>query len=85
MPTSRFPVRLAATQHYWKDEPLWNAKRTAYLEKIPLEGAGECAEIAEVAAFLAVNGTDVLVDGGLFSVNYGAGAELWGLFGASRS
>ena len=75
-------IHTAATQHYWKDEPLWNAKRTAYLNKIPLGRAGKSEEIAEVAAFLAsdrasyVNGTDVLVDGGLCGVNFGSHAAL---------
>jgi NAD(P)-dependent dehydrogenase (short-subunit alcohol dehydrogenase family) len=71
-------IRSAATQHYWRNEPLAAAKKDLYLAKIPLGRAGECEEVAEVAAFLAsdrasyINGSDVLVDGGLVSTSYGS-------------
>ena len=71
-------IRSPATQHYWKDDPLWALKREIYVGKIPLGRAGECEEVAEVAAFLAsdrasyMNGTDILVDGGLVSTSFGS-------------
>ena len=75
-------IRSAATQHYWKNDPLQVAKRDIYLSKIPAGRAGECDEVAEVAAFLAsdrasyVNGSDILIDGGLVSTSYGSHEEL---------
>ena len=71
-------IRSPATRHYWQDDPLWAARREAYIGKIPLGRAGECHEVAEVAAFLAcdrasyVNGSDVLVDGGFTATSYGS-------------
>lgn len=71
-------IRSPATQHYWKDDPLWALKKKIFFDKIPLGRAGECEEVAEVAAFLAsdrasyMTGSDILVDGGLVSTSYGS-------------
>jgi len=75
-------IRSPATQHYWKDDPLWARKKKHFFNKIPLGRAGECKEVAEVAAFLAsdrasyMTGSDILVDGGLVSTSYGSEASL---------
>lgn len=75
-------IRSPATQHYWRDDPSWARKKDIYIGKIPLGRAGECDEVAEVAAFLAsdrasyMTGSDVLVDGGVVSTSYGSYADL---------
>ena len=70
-------IRAPNTEHYWNEEPLEIAKRLAFLGKIPLGRAGHGEEVAEVAAFVAsdrasyINGTDILVDGGLNGTSFG--------------
>jgi meso-butanediol dehydrogenase/(S,S)-butanediol dehydrogenase/diacetyl reductase len=75
-------IRSPATQHYWRDDPAWARKKDIYVGKIPVGRAGECEEVAEVAAFLAsdrasyMTASDVLVDGGVVGTSYGSHASL---------
>ncbi len=70
-------IRSPTTEHYWSDDPREVAKKDLFVGKIPMGRAGECEEVAEVAAFLAsarasyINGTDILIDGGLNGTAFG--------------
>lgn len=70
-------IRSPATAGYWSGEnPVLTAMREGLIAKVPMGRAGECDEIASVAVFLAspaasyINGTDILVDGGMTGVSY---------------
>lgn len=69
-------VRSGATARYWTGDEKQRAVGTELIRKIPMQRAGECEEIASVAVFLAspgasyINGTDILVDGGINGVSY---------------
>ena len=70
-------IKSPATLRHWSGE---DPEQTEIGERltanIPMGRAGECEEIAEVAVFLAsdgasyINGTDVLVDGGVSSCTF---------------
>lgn len=70
-------IKSPATERFWADE---DERMTAIGEgitaNIPMGRPGECEEIASVAVFLAssgasyINGTDILVDGGVRSCTY---------------
>lgn len=70
-------IRSPTTQHFWGSDPREIVKRDLFFGKIPMGRAGECEEVAEVAAFLAsdrasyINGTDILIDGGLNGTSFG--------------
>jgi NAD(P)-dependent dehydrogenase (short-subunit alcohol dehydrogenase family) len=75
-------IRSPATKHYWSGDPAWTKKREIYVGKIPLGRAGECEEVAEVAAFLCsdrasyMTASDIQVDGGVINTSYGSYAAL---------
>jgi NAD(P)-dependent dehydrogenase (short-subunit alcohol dehydrogenase family) len=75
-------IRSPTTMHFWRNDAHNVAKLKAFHDKIPFGRAGECEEVAEVAAFLAsdrasyVNGADLLVDGGLNAASFGSYAAL---------
>jgi NAD(P)-dependent dehydrogenase (short-subunit alcohol dehydrogenase family) len=76
-------IRSSATEHYWHTTDRRELeKKKSLLDKIPLGRAGACEEVAEVAAFVVsdrasfINGTDILVDGGLAGLSYGSYAKL---------
>jgi NAD(P)-dependent dehydrogenase (short-subunit alcohol dehydrogenase family) len=70
-------IRSPATEAFWSSgDPKQLAIGAGMLSKIPMGRAGSCDEIANVAVFLAsegasyVNGTDILVDGGMTGVSF---------------
>lgn len=69
-------IRSGATERYWTGDEKQRAVGTELIRKIPMQRHGECEEIASVAVFLAspgasfINGTDILVDGGMVGVSY---------------
>lgn len=77
-------IRSAATRHFWSNEPREVAKRDIFISKIPAGRAGECEEVAEVAAFVVsdrasyINATDIIVDGGLIGTSFGCYSNLPG-------
>jgi NAD(P)-dependent dehydrogenase (short-subunit alcohol dehydrogenase family) len=69
-------IRSPATAGYWSGEsPRLTAMGESLIAKVPMGRAGECEEVANVAVFLAsegasyINGTDLLVDGGITGVS----------------
>ncbi len=70
-------TRTPATARFWDGTPEQQATGAAMTAKVPLGRPAECEEIADVALFLAtpaaayVNGTDVLVDGGVRAATWG--------------
>ena len=70
-------IKSPATARHWSgDDPEQTEIGKQLTANIPMGRAGECHEIAEVAVFLAsdgaayINGTDVLVDGGVSSCTF---------------
>jgi NAD(P)-dependent dehydrogenase (short-subunit alcohol dehydrogenase family) len=70
-------IRSPTTERFWNDDKRAVAQKQAFFSRIPMERAGECDEVAELAAFLAsgrapyINGADIAIDGGLSGVSYG--------------
>lgn len=68
-------IRSGATERYWTGDEMQRAIGAELIRKIPMQRHGECDEIASVAVFLAspgasfINGTDILVDGGMVGVS----------------
>ncbi|MGE0736001.1 MAG: SDR family NAD(P)-dependent oxidoreductase [Alphaproteobacteria bacterium] len=69
-------IRSGATARFWTGDQMQRAIGAEMIRKIPMQRPGECEEIASVAVFLAspgasyINGTDILVDGGMVGVSY---------------
>ena len=69
-------IKSPATARFWTGDERDRAMGDGITANIPMGRPGECEEIASVAVFLAssgasyINGTDILVDGGVRSCTY---------------
>ena len=69
-------IKSPATERFWSGDERMTEIREGIVSHIPMGRTGECEEIASVAVFLAssgasyINGTDILVDGGIRSCTF---------------
>jgi meso-butanediol dehydrogenase / (S,S)-butanediol dehydrogenase / diacetyl reductase len=69
-------IHTPATERFWTGDQEQRSIGAALIAKIPMGRAGTAEDIANVAVFLAspaaayINGTDVLVDGGITGVSF---------------